>query len=506
MGALCAREGALVNQYCVDQERLHLRADSGGEAPLYLYSDPQARYVLYTESLPALLADARVTKPLLICDEGMSFLLQSGVVPQPKTVYRQVYVLGIGDQVVLSTQAGRVVMTFSQQFDFLHRHRAQADECIPDAEAILQRLTQATMARLKPNRNSYLFHSAGKDSNTLALAFAEAGLQDQITLISHQSKGDKDESRMSQAIAQRLGFSHRILHESDQIKPLQQQAIIAHFERAPLPCVDNVSLAYPLYVEQMPELMGSNLIDGMGNDAYIGHVPGRAEYRRQSYAGLLKHLRPLVRYARSESLFHVAGRTQAEWTGMTGFSYRDAVRIYPACLDVAPYWQSIDAQNQLDYFDLRAAIRGKIIDAEIFTRKVRNFADAVSANLILPWANASVAEYVSRLPECYLFDRKQLKNKLLLRDLLKQRISLDSDAIGKMGFNYDSRSIVLQNWSWIQHEINHCRLWHGAAMPTLLMRLRRRMDGRGWGAAVSGRLIYRLFLISMWHNYNIYLR
>lgn len=496
----------MVSQYCVGQAGLRLSADIAGETPLYLYCDPQARFVIYGESLPALLADERVSKPLQICDEGMSFLLQSGVVPQPKTVYRSVYVLGIGDQVVLSTQADKVVLDFSQQFEFLHRHRAQADEFVPDAQVILQRLTQATLARLKPNRNSYVFHSAGKDSNTLALAFAEAGLQNQMTLISHKSKGDKDESQMSQAIAQRLGFSHRILHESDRLSLRQQEAIMAHFQRAPLPCVDNVSLAYPLYVEQMPELMGSNLIDGMGNDAYIGHIPGRAEYRRQGVAGLLKHMRPLVRYARSESLFHVAGRTQAEWTGMTGFSFRDAARIYPACLDVAPHWQAIDAQNQLDYFDLRAAIRGKIIDAEIFTRKVRNFADAISANLILPWANASVAEYVARIPERYLFDRKQLKNKLLLRDLLNQRIGLDSDAIGKMGFNYDSRGIVLHNWSWIEHEISACRLWHGAAMQALLMRLRRRMDGRGWGAAVSGRLIYRLFLISMWHNYNLYLR
>lgn len=47
--------------------------------------------------------------------------------------------------------------------------------------------------------------------------------------------------------------------------------------------------------------------------------------------------------------------------------------------------------------------------------------------------------------EQYLFDRQALKNKFILRKILKERIGLDSDSIGKLGCSYDLRSVVLNN-------------------------------------------------------------
>lgn len=35
----------------------------------------------------------------------------------------------------------------------------------------------------------------------------------------------------------------------------------------------------------------------------------------------------------------------------------------------------------------------------------------------------------------------------------RDRIGLDSVALGKLGFSYDSRSIVLQNWDWMHQEM-----------------------------------------------------
>lgn len=83
----------------------------------------------------------------------------------------------------------------------------------------------------------------------------------------------------------------------------------------------------------------------------------------------------------------------------------------------------------------------------------------LTQTLFYLWASQQVAEYFSKMPEQHLFDRKTLKNKLILRKILKDRIGLDSDQIGKMGYSYDSRSIVLQNWDWMLKEIQHCLLW-----------------------------------------------
>ena len=494
----------MITLHTPNQPGLVLESDLAGEFPLYLYWPQDQSTLLYSTSITELLNDARVPKPLKVSTEGLSFLLQSGVVPPPKTAYQDIYILGIGDKARVSTVNGKIYIQFSHEFPFMNANRLQADEMQPDEDLILQMLAEATISRIDESKPSFLFHSAGKDSNSIALALAEAGWQDKVTLITHKSKGQADESEISAKIAKQLGFKHQILHEVDQLQAEHKQAINDYFVNAPFPCTDNVTLAYPLYAHQLPELKGANIIDGMGNDVFIGHIPSRSEYKRQQLSKYLKHSRILSKHFPSESLFHVAGRTRAEWTGLSGLSFSDAKKILPAAFDVSDFWLEKDTDQ--DYLDFRPSIRGTIIDQEIFTRKARNFADSINANMVLPWANQQVAEYFAKMPEQHLFDRKALKNKLILRKILKDRIGLDSDALGKLGFSYDSRSIILQNWESITKEIEQCSLWDQPSLVKVVTRLKGVMQSQHKYADLSGRLIYRTYLLSAWYNQNRYLQ
>ncbi|MBD3727285.1 MAG: hypothetical protein IE936_09500, partial [Moraxella osloensis] len=441
-------------------------------------------------------------KPLKLSTEGLSFLLQSGVVPPPKTAYQDIYILGIGDMARVSTVNGKIDIQFSHEFPFLNAKRLHADEMQPDEDLILQMLAEATISRIDESKPSFLFHSAGKDSNSIALALAEAGWQDKVTLITHKSKGQADESEISTKIAKQLGFKHQILHEVDQLQAEHKQAINDYFVNAPFPCTDNVTLAYPLYAHQLPELKGANIIDGMGNDVFIGHIPSRSEYKRQQLSKYLKHSRILSKHFPSESLFHVAGRTRAEWTGLSGLSFSDAKKILPAAFDVSDFWLEKDTDQ--DYLDFRPSIRGTIIDQEIFTRKARNFADSINANMVLPWANQQVAEYFAKMPEQHLFDRKALKNKLILRKILKDRIALDSDALGKLGFTYDAHAVVSHNLDTMKNEIQACSIWDANGLGAVLSRFINQADHLSRAGSISRSFIYRLYLISAWYNQNQY--
>lgn len=488
----------MVKVYRLNSDPLTLTSDLAGENPLYLYLSDDKRVLLYSQSIVALMGDTIVKKPLRVSSQGVSFLLQSGVVPPPKTAYDNIFIVGIGDSVTVKTKNGQIDLSFKHEFPFLNNKRLKYGEMEPDEDLILQLLAEATISQIDPSQPSFLFHSAGKDSNSIALALAEAGWQDKVTLISHKSQGKTDESEISKSIAKKLGFKHQVLYEVNKFDEEHKSAIESYFEKAPFPCTDNVSLAYPFYSLQRPELIGANLIDGMGNDVYIGHIPGKNEYDRQRYSKILKHARFLTSYAHSSSFFNVAGRTRCEWTGMFGFSYSDAQRIYSPTTDVSQYW--LEKDNDLDYLDFRASIRGVILDPEIFTRKVRNFSNSISAKLILPWANQSVAEYFSKMPEVYLFDRNKLKNKCVLRTMLKDRMGLDSDVLGKMVFSYDSIKIVTQNWHYIESEIKSCDLWDHKGLGSMLLRMNKGMLRKGWPGSVSARLIYRLFLLSEWFN------
>ena len=158
-----------------------------------------------------------------------------------------------------------------------------------------------------------------------------------------------------------------------------------------------------------------------------------------------------------------------------------------------------------DLFDFKTSILTSVIASELHIRKARNFADSISANLVLHFANQRVAEYFSKLPETYLFDRNTLKNKLILRNMLKDRIKLDSNVLGKMGYIYDSRTVMCQNWAWMFSEIQQCSLWHQPGMVNVVMRLKKNVYGTGWSSRFAGRLIYQIYLLSAWYNRNEFL-
>ena len=496
----------MINQYLPFQPGLILQSDLAGEFPLYLYWPKDKSTLLYSKSIIELLDEHRVPKPLKLSNEGLSFLLQSGVVPPPKTAYEDIYILGIGDQAKVLTINGKIEIEFSHDFPFMNDNRLLTSEMQPDEDLILQMLAEATISRIDESKPSFLFHSAGKDSNSIALALAEAGWQDKVTLITHKSKGMADESEISAKIANHLGFRHQVLYEVDELKVDHKQAIDSYFINAPFPSTDNVTLAYPLYAQQLPELKGANIIDGGGNDSHMMTPPTQRELKTFALSKVTHHASYLRYFFKSESLLSPLVRTSAEWFGMSGLSFADTQKIFLESMNVYSHWQQeSQLRKDWDLFDFKTDIYSTRTIAEVHIRKARNFSDSIHSNLILPFASQQVAEYFAKMPEEYLFDRKTLKNKLILRKILKERNVVDSDAIGKMGWNYDSSSIVLQNWAWMFEEIQQCELWDQSGIEEVAYRMKNRMNGSGWGAAASDRLLYRLFLVSAWYKNNKYL-
>jgi asparagine synthase (glutamine-hydrolysing) len=495
------------NYYTPNQPDQVLKSDLAGELPLYLYWPQDKKTLLYSKSITELLNDSRGPKSLKVSGEGISFLLQSGVVPPPKTAYQDIYIVSIGDTANVHTVNGKVEVTFQHEFPFMNANRLQPDEMQPDEDLILEMLAEATISRIDESKPSFLFHSAGKDSNSIALALAEAGWQDKVTLITHKSKGKADESEISARIAKQLGFKHQILHEVDQLQSGHKQTIENYFVNAPFPCTDNVSLAYPLYAEQIPELKGANIIDGGGNDVYMMTPPSSRDQKIIPISKYISKLSTLRSFIPSESIFIPLLRAPAEWCGMGGFSFLDTKNILKGAVNVYDYWNSESKKREdWDLFDFKTDLYATTTISEVHMRKFRNFTDVMEANSLTPFSNETVTKYFAKMPEEYLFDRKSLKNKLILRKILKERLGLDSDAVGKMGWTYDSHSIVIHNWGYLTDEIYACTLWHQPGLVKLVNRLRNRMDGKGWGAGASGRLLYRIYLISAWFNYNTFLQ
>jgi len=491
----------MVFEYGPGGEEICLRPDIACEFPIYLFLSHDKSILLYSKFIAELLNDPRVTKPLSPSIKGISILLQSGFVPPPRTAYENVFVLGLGDSVRVSTKSGKVDLQFDNCFPFLNKYKPIGNESTFSEEQFLQLLSEATIKRIDISKPSFLFHSAGKDSNSVALALAEAGWQNEVVLLTHKSKGSADESSISKDIARRLGFRHQVLHEVDMLGLQHKRAILDFFTNSPFPSTDNVSMAYPLYLLQRPELARSNIIDGGGNDCYMMFPPSSRDRIVLPLARYLHHASSMRQFVRSESLFSYFLRTPAEWCGANGFSFRDTKTLLPDATDAYGFFDSLSERNmELDLFDFKTSILSSLTVSEVHIRKIRNFADSIHANLILPFANERLAKYFSGLPEDFLFDRKTLKNKIALRKTLKKRIGLDSDELGKMGFTYDSHSLLLKNWVWMRNEIVHCSLWNQKGLMVILARLEKPMHGDSRRARAVVRLLYRMYLISAWYN------
>lgn len=240
----------------------------------------------------------------------------------------------------------------------------QADDIHLEYDLILQMLAEATINCIDEFKPNFLFGSAGKDSNCFAPTLAEADWQDKATLITYKSKDNADEGEISANIAKKLKFKYSIMHEFDQLTPEYSSKIVKFFANISFLNMEFGSLVYPLYLYQLPELRGANIIVGMGNDIYIGHIPDRAEFKRQQLSKFLKHSRKFSKYFASERLMNVAGLSRSEWTGLVRLSYADAKKMLPCVYDVSDFWLKRD--NNQDYLDFRSSICRTIIDKEIF--------------------------------------------------------------------------------------------------------------------------------------------
>ena len=497
----------MVNQYLVNQQSVILKSDLAGEFPIYIYWSKELNIFLYTKSIKDLLNDVRIPRPLTVCDKGLSFLLQSNVVPPPQTAYKDVYIIGIGDKAEVFTINNKICVEFDHSFPFFNNNRLSGSEMEPDENFILQMLAEATIDRIDKSKPIFLFHSAGKDSNTIALALAEAGWQDRITLVTHKSEGKFDETESSKKIAKKLGFKHKIIHKIDELGAEDQKSILKYLNNIPFPSTDGVTLGYPLYLNQLPQLKDSNIIDGGGNDSYMMILPSKRDLKCIPLSKLTHKLSFFRYFIKSESLLSPLVRTPAEWCGMSGLSFADSKKIYKKTINVFNYWkQKSFLKKNLDLIDFKTRILTPIIASELHIRKVRNFADSINSNLILPFANQKVASYFSKLPEKYLFDRKNLANKIVLRKILKKRIGLDSDALGKMSWNFDAATILKNNWKWFSKEIYGSDLWDNQEIKKITNRLfQEMMSKHKYFSNFSGRQVYRLYLLSVWKSKNKYL-
>ena len=489
----------------LEEERI-LSTRGIGSSPVYLFIDPQKQYLLHSENVQELLRSPLVGPKHSISHLGLSFALQSGVVPPPYTIYENIFILGIGDSVSIKSNGNELVLVFQHANQFDARRLEAVNNEKASIDSLLSDLYTETVNSLVSDRNNFLFHTAGKDSNLIALALADAGVQKDFTLVSHRSAGDSDESKISEKISKRLGFKHRIIQAEEQYDKIQLEIIEGYFESAVFPLLDNVTLAFPSYCKNYGWLNNSNIVIGDGNDTYMMCPPDTIDY----WGILLNKYLPLNflrNFNKSESAISQIARSPMEWARMSGFNNWDYKMLTGLNGEAFDYWKKESAKrHSLTPIEIKSESYSCYIIYEVFIRKFRHLCDFNNSNLIMPFFSERVAENILSFNSSEIVDAKNSRNKPLFRKVLLERLDLDSDGLGKKGYSFDSSNIIDNNWLWVETTIKNCPLWRSEGIGTLMQRLTSNFGSGRWKSGSSYRLVYRLLLISLWFSHSRYLQ
>jgi asparagine synthase (glutamine-hydrolysing) len=492
----------------IGEKSVCLRSGFLENEQIYHYVSQCKKVLFWSKSLEGLTKHLENRlEPVNLSKKSFSFLCQSSFLPRPFTPYHRVFTVPRGASVTYSSTRGLfykpVVENGLSQAGF--QLRDQGTEIIPSYSELLEKIFNSVRDNFDSSQPGFLFHSAGKDSNAIALALAEGGWQKQVTLICHKSEGKSDESIMSRKLALRMGFAHRTLASPGMLNENDQSNFKRIIKATAIPSLDAVSPFYVSYLNQLPELEGSNIIDGGGNDIYMG-LPATTRDR---------FLLRMTRYTsklRQSSTFMASGswlsslcKTPAESCGITGLSFSDVKTILSSTkephelINVYEYWSEMSnslAKNMSDH-EFKTAIVGQIAD-EVHIRKIKNYAIAVGANLILPWTDKRVAKYVRSWPDQFIIDIQKSRNKPFIRNMLKDMLDLDSDKLGKLGYSVDVPGFVIHNWRWIYETTVKSPVWESNEIKRLCRQLNERMLGGGRYSSYSATLLLRLFLLSLW--------
>ncbi len=255
--------------------------------------------------------------------------------------------------------------------------------------------------------NKLLLLSSGKDSVALALAYAEAGYcLNTLSIVS-----DEEEEVWISNLAKKLGHKASFVRSEEIARWLMAEDFqLSVYDGV---CYDQALLTMYAGLSIYGLEAGTVLIDGMGNDIYFGHIPSRNQVRSLAFGRYFKHLfrsRSLGYYARSA--FESQGlATASSFVFDGGEICKNADRF-----SLLPF-----PKLGVDLLNYRAFVRGGLVDDRCYAEKTRILARQFNCTAVFPWMNQALSDFVFNLPVSAKYEYRSLKNKLLLRSLLKER-------------------------------------------------------------------------------------
>lgn len=204
------------------------------------------------------------------CPSRIYALLRARTPFAPYTVFRNVLWVPPYESLTSAPRVGDVcVHELSEPYEFLSRFEERRHPY--DRAKIEELLMAAVMQSTRGRSDVLLLLSEGKDSTPLARALANCGIRARcVTFATPESQT----AEFTSSIAKKYGHEHLLVD----VDKLQLEPLLTVFRDLSFPTVDFGALGYAYLVAEGLTNSSTVVIDGSGNDRYMGPAVSPREH------------------------------------------------------------------------------------------------------------------------------------------------------------------------------------------------------------------------------------
>ncbi len=267
--------------YDIQQDTLILARDRTGIKPLFYYVDE--KNFIFASEIKSILA---VKPDLTVQKELLPYFLHLGYLPQPYTIYKNIFKFPTGNYAVLKNSELSFHTYWKPEQEISDKLITNEQDAINRLDTLLNRAVQSQMTSDVPLG---VFLSGGIDSSTVA-AFAAKNSEKPVKTFSIAfTEADFNESKYAEQVAKHIGSEHYTLTFNKQdIFELFERYYTAYDE----PCADS-SLLPTMMVSKLARQYITVALSGDGGDElFLGY--GAYQWAKRLQNPLLRITRPVL--------------------------------------------------------------------------------------------------------------------------------------------------------------------------------------------------------------------
>ena len=475
-----------------------IQGDPAGHDIVYVWQDGKQQHQARTVKDILQIMKSKKCKPRLN-SAAISFLLHNSLIPTPMTVFENVYALGVGDRLSFSDNKKDSGINFFCDYPYFQDQSHGRSR--PSEQTLLDLLCNSLTKKIKSS--PVLMLSSGKDSVALALAIRESGFAHNIPAYTYADPdSDYDQEAIdAQKICQKLGLRHTTIYVPKDTSTVKN-SLLKFFSASSYPSCDPTTIPYVLGLHACG-ISNADIIDGTRSDMSFGIMPGKKFEALYRYYDCIQggwssdnKLCSIVPFEHKVSKFFLS-QPEVNLYRHGHFRIFETQKFYDHAMETRSFWLNIYRQlKPKNIIDNYGYVNDQFFAGCGIMPKIKTVAESLSSRAVLPWADQDVADYCFNLPPEYKYDVKTRTNKILLRQMLFDKIGYDASQYGKRIFYFNASQFIQNNIDFVKEEILECSHWNSSIEPLL----NQWLDCMSFRPRFGGAIL-DLFMVSGWLNH-----